>query len=80
MSRGAKTLTISLPPKIYEEMVKVADEEGRTMSELAREAFRQYRVNRCWSQIRRWGAEAALKTGVTSEEDLDGSYVIGRRG
>lgn len=71
MSRSTKTVTISLPPKIYEEMVKVADEEGRTMSELARETFRQYQVNRRWDQIRRWGTETALKTGVASEEDID---------
>ncbi len=38
--RNAKTITFSLPPEIAEQMQEVMREEGRTMSELIREAPR----------------------------------------
>jgi metal-responsive CopG/Arc/MetJ family transcriptional regulator len=39
---AAKTITISLPEAMGREIEKVAKEEHRTISELLREAFRQY--------------------------------------
>ena len=44
--RISRTITISLPPKMYQEVQRVKDEEGRDMSELVREALRLYMENR----------------------------------
>jgi metal-responsive CopG/Arc/MetJ family transcriptional regulator len=40
--RTTKTLTISLPPPMVEELDRVRQREHRTRSELVREALRQY--------------------------------------
>ena len=40
--RTTKTISVSLPPNQLKEMERVARKENRTMSELLREAFRQY--------------------------------------
>lgn len=44
--RTAKVISLSLPPDMEKEVQKVAKEEHRTISELLREAFRQYLANR----------------------------------
>jgi hypothetical protein len=41
-----KTITISLPAPMGREIQKVARAEGRTVSELLRETFRQYQARR----------------------------------
>lgn len=43
--RTSKTITISLPPEMAAKAEALAAEEGRTMSELFREAFRTYYGN-----------------------------------
>lgn len=40
--RTTKTVTISLPPKMLDELDRVRQHEHRTRSELMREALRQY--------------------------------------
>ena len=40
--RKSRTITISLPPDMFQEVRRVKDEEGRDMSELVREAMRLY--------------------------------------
>ena len=42
MARRTKTITFSLPPDMAERVVEIMKEEGRTMSELVREALRTY--------------------------------------
>ena len=42
MARTTKTITFSLPPDMAERVVEIMKEEGRTMSELVREALRTY--------------------------------------
>jgi metal-responsive CopG/Arc/MetJ family transcriptional regulator len=44
--RISKTLSISMPPAQYREMEKLAKKENRTLSELVREALRQYHEGR----------------------------------
>jgi CopG family transcriptional regulator/antitoxin EndoAI len=44
-----RTVTISLPPEVAREVDRIARAEGRTRSELLREAFRQY-----VSRLERW--------------------------
>ena len=42
MPRTTKTITISLPPQMADQVEQVMQEEGRTKSELLREALRRY--------------------------------------
>ena len=44
--RNTKTITFSLPPEMAEQVQDVMREEGRTMSELIREALRNYMEER----------------------------------
>ena len=46
--RNTKTITFSLPPEMAEQVQQVMREEGRTMSELIREALRNYMEERVW--------------------------------
>ena len=42
MSRTSRTITFSLPPEMADRVQDVIREEGRSMSELVREALRLY--------------------------------------
>ena len=46
--RNTKTITFSLPPEMAQQAQGVMKEEGRTMSELIREALRNYMEEREW--------------------------------
>ena len=48
INRNTKTITFSLPPELAEQVKNVVREEGRTMSELVREALRNYIEEREW--------------------------------
>ena len=52
--RNTKTITFSLPPEMAEQVQNVMREEGRTMSELIREALRNYMEEREWLRIIRY--------------------------
>ena len=53
MSRNRKTITLSLPPEMDQQLRQVVEEEGRTVSELLREAFRLYLEEREWRRQER---------------------------
>lgn len=69
--RATKILSISVPEDMYVEIEEMAREERRTKSELIREAVREYRFNRRWRLIRRWGEETALRTDIHTDEDIE---------
>ena len=48
INRNTKTITFSLPPEMAEQVQGVMREEGRTMSELIREALHNYLEEREW--------------------------------
>ena len=48
INRNTKTITFSLPPEMAEQVQDVMRDEGRTMSELIREALRNYMEEREW--------------------------------
>ena len=57
--RKSKVITFSLPPQMAEQVRQLMQEEGRTMSELIREALRLYMDEKEWlRQERRQRAEA----------------------
>jgi CopG family transcriptional regulator/antitoxin EndoAI len=74
-----RTVTISIPPALAREVDRLARKEGRTRSELLREAFRQYatRMER-WDRVFELGREVAARRGLT-EADVDRVVKEGRR-
>lgn len=67
-----RTVTISVPPELANEVDRQAQAEGRSRSELYREAARQYlqRHDR-WQQIFRYGREVALREGFSDDDVLE---------
>ncbi len=54
MPRKRKTITLSLPLEMDQQLRQVVEEEGRTVSELLREAFRLYMEEKEWRKVRRY--------------------------
>ncbi|HEX6513002.1 MAG TPA: ribbon-helix-helix domain-containing protein [Chloroflexota bacterium] len=77
--RPSRTVTISLPPELAEQVDEIARSEHRTRSELLREAVRQYAVNRKrWDDIFSFGKDRAHAARLTSE-DLTAKAAIAYR-
>ena len=64
--RKTKTITFSLPPEMARQVQDVMREEGRTMSELIREALRNYMEEREWLRAIRY---ERLKEREVERED-----------
>ena len=64
--RNTKTITFSLPPEMAQQVQGVMKEEGRTMSELIREALRNYMEERDWLSTIRY---ERLRERETEKED-----------
>jgi len=74
-----RTFTISLPPKLARQVDKQAAAEGRTRSELFREAVRQYLARReRWNQIFTYGERVARDRDLR-EADVDRAVAEGRQ-
>ena len=68
MPEKRRTVTLSLPPAMEEQLRQVAEEDGRTVSELLREGFRLYMEDREWrrqgrTQMRRSRRDQKEETG-----------------
>jgi CopG family transcriptional regulator / antitoxin EndoAI len=61
--RTSKIISLSLPPELLSEAERVAKKEGRTKSELFREALRRYIQEQRWAELRRYGAWHKGKRG-----------------
>ena len=68
MTRTTKTITFSLPPDMAEQVRQVMKDEGRTMSELVREALRVYMEEREWRRLQRYGRLRAREQGIVPED------------
>ncbi|MCL6473402.1 MAG: ribbon-helix-helix domain-containing protein [Firmicutes bacterium] len=64
-----KVVTLSMPEEIYKQANEIA-KEGRTRSELFREALRQYVDAKKWRKLQRETAERARSLVITSEDDV----------
>ena len=62
INRNTKTITFSLPPEMAGQVQGVMREEGRTMSELVREALRNYMEEREWMRTIRYERLKARQT------------------
>ena len=68
--RTTRVLSITLPEPMLEEMQALAKKENRTMSELVREALRQYQEDRYWKEIQAYARPRAEAIGVHNEDDV----------
>ena len=57
-----RTITFSVPPEMDEQLRQVAEEEGRTLSELLREMFRLYLEEREWRRQERMQMRRSRQT------------------
>ena len=62
MPRTTKVITFSLPPEMDEQLRQVVEEEGRTVSELLREACRLYLEEREWRRQERMQRRRSRRT------------------
>ena len=65
-----KTLSVTLPPEMLDNAERLAKKEHRTMSELVREALRQYERNSVWEELGPYGQQSAAKAKIKTEEDV----------
>ncbi len=77
--RTTRILSLSLPPDLVRKAERVAKQEGRTKSELFREALRHYIEERRWRGLQRYGASRARRLGLT-EADVERAVQEYRRG
>jgi CopG family transcriptional regulator/antitoxin EndoAI len=68
--RTSKTVSITLPPEMLSRAERLAKKENRTISELVREALRQYERQRWWDEMNDYGRASAEAAGIRTEEDL----------
>src|SRR5512135_2727327 len=74
MGRTTKTLTVSLPPAVFEEIGRLARLEHKTKSELFRDMVRVYEDQldeERWQRVRRLGRATARKYRITSAKDIE---------
>ena len=73
MPKRRRTVTFSLPPEMDDQLREAVREDGRTLSELLREAFRLYLEEREWRRQERMQMRRSRQTnrerqgGVTDE-------------
>ncbi len=64
MPRTTKTMTLSMPPEMAIQVEELTREEGRTKSELFREALRRYVEERNWRRLYQYGETKARAKGI----------------
>jgi len=71
--------SLSLPSDLVREAERLARQEGRTKTEVLREALRRYSEERRWRGLQRYGAGRATKADM-SETDVERAVQEFRRG
>ena len=71
--------SLSLPSDLVREAERLAKQEGRTKTEVLREALRLYSEERRWRRLQRYGAGRARKVRLR-EPDVDSAIQEFRRG
>ena len=69
--RTAKVVSISLPPDMNSEIQELAKEERRSVSELMREALRQYIAINTWKKAQKQARKVAKKKAISPEDIQD---------
>ena len=60
--------SLSLPSDLVREAERLAKQEGRTKTEVLREALRRYGEERRWRALQRYGAGRARKVGMRAAD------------
>lgn len=68
--RTSKVTSLSLPPKLLREAERLARREGRTKSELFREALRRYLADSRWRELQEFGRSRSRKLAL-KESDVE---------
>ena len=71
MGRTTKTISLSVPPEMAEKIKELMKKEGRTRSELIREALRRYVEEQEWKEIYRYGEMKAREKRITEDQIED---------
>ena len=66
--RSTKTVSITVPPILLRQAEQVARREGRTKSELFREALRRYVAQSQFRELQQFGIEQSKKLGLKESE------------
>jgi len=66
--RTTAPVSITFPPEMLKRAKKLAQVENRTMSELMREAYREYERKRRWDEVNDYGREKAAALGITEKD------------
>jgi metal-responsive CopG/Arc/MetJ family transcriptional regulator len=66
--RTSAPVSVTFPPEMLKRAKKLAGKENRTMSELIREAFREYERNRRWDEVNEYGRAKAATLRLTEED------------
>ena len=68
MERTTKSISLSVPPEMAKKIKELMKEEGRTRSELIREALRRYSGEQKWKKIYRYGEIKTREKGITEDQ------------
>ena len=68
MVRTTTTVTFSLPPELAERVDRLVEDEGRTRSEVVREALRRYIDDSEWQRLLDYGERRARELGIGPED------------
>jgi hypothetical protein len=72
-SRASRVFSISFPENLAQHVERVAEEESRTISELFREAFRAYCIERAHRAIDIARSEALARNPLPyTQDDIEG--------
>lgn len=71
MERYTNQWTISIPPFLSRQALKLAKEESRTRSELVREALRYYLEEKTAYRLRMKLNQQFVQMGIQTEEDIE---------
>jgi CopG family transcriptional regulator/antitoxin EndoAI len=77
--RTSKTLSITLPPEMLARAEEMARQEHRTMSELVREALRQYERTQWWDSMNAYGRSKAEERGLTEADVVSAVREVRKR-
>lgn len=69
--RSTTIINISTAPKLAKEIEKQAKKEGKTKSELLRDAFESYMFDKRLREFQKVGSALAEKLGLESYDDIE---------
>lgn len=66
--KTSKNISITMPADMLKDVEKTAEREGRTISELIRETYRQYAWQKRWNEVNTYGRARAKAMGLTEKD------------